>query len=186
MRVWAAHAIFATILLGSLAARERSAEPPPNSLLESAVLRIAGAHGWGLREYRAISGMTSRLLVFEAPGCSQPVIVSLRLSTFEDDILGGAVPQRGYTRHYLYFDRSWDTPHPRAAAIQQMKYAALAKLGLTDYAPSWYLLLVEAPSDCRAAADMDWRSVWRRDYLATRRIPPLRPISTDNGGPRTR
>lgn len=184
MRVWAAHAIFATILMGSLAARERSAEPPSNSLLESIVIRIAGAHGWSLREYRAISGMTSRLLVFEAPGCLQPVRVSFRLSTFEDDILGDAVPHRGYTRRYVYFDHSWDTPHPRAAVIQQMKYAALAKLGLTDYAPSWYLLLVEAPSDCRAATAMDWRPVWTRDSVAAGASAALHPISTGDGGPR--
>ena len=89
--------------------------------------------------------------------------VSLRLSsTFEEQTLLEYVPEPGYVRRYVYFDRIWDTPDHRAAALQRMKYAALAMFGLTEYAPSWYLLLIEAPSNCRAAQAIDWRSVWNR------------------------
>jgi len=168
VRVWPAHAIFATILVGSLAAREQAAKPIDDSLslLEPAVLRVAGSRGWGFREYRTNSGMVSRTLVFEAPGCSQPVEVSLRLSTFEEETLAESAPEPGYLRRYIYFDQTWDTPDPRAAVVQRMKYAALATFGLTKYTPSWYLLQVEAPPNCRAAKATDWRSIWNRDDLA--------------------
>jgi hypothetical protein len=119
-----------------------------------------------LREYKKTSGMTSRTLVFEAPGCSQPVTVSARLSTFEEESLMEHDPVQGYTRRYIYFDRSWDTPEPRAAFAQRMKYSALAMFGLTEYVPSRYLILVEAPKNCRAAEAIDWRSAWKRSYLA--------------------
>ncbi|HZZ62584.1 MAG TPA: hypothetical protein VFE63_15695 [Roseiarcus sp.] len=38
--------------------------------------------------------------------------------------------------------------------------------GLTEYAPSRRLLLVEAPVDCPAAKTVDWRSIWDRPNLA--------------------
>jgi hypothetical protein len=47
-----------------------------------------------------------------------------------------------------------------------MKYRVLATFGLTEYTPSWYLILVETPKNCRTAAAIDWRSVWNRNYLA--------------------
>jgi hypothetical protein len=49
--------------------------------------------------------------------------------------------------------------------VQRMKYKSLAVLGLTEYAPSRRLLLIEAPTDCRAAQTIDWRSVWNRRNL---------------------
>ncbi|MBV8104957.1 MAG: hypothetical protein JO223_10105 [Hyphomicrobiales bacterium] len=76
-----------------------------------------------------------------------------------------SAPEQGYTRRYIYFNRSWDTPDPRAAFVQRMKYGVLAAFGLTEYVPSWYLILVETPKNCRTAAAVDWRSVWNRNYL---------------------
>ncbi|MBV9288383.1 MAG: hypothetical protein JO288_11285 [Hyphomicrobiales bacterium] len=111
-------------------------------------------------------------LVFEAPGCSLPVQVSPRLSNFEEESLMDYAPEQGYTRRYLYFDRSWDKPAPRAAFLQRMKYWALAMFGLTDYTPSRYLILVEAPKNCQSAEAVDWRSVWKRDYLAGAKTAP--------------
>ncbi len=150
MRISVAHAVFAAILVGSLATRELAAEPPPDSAsLEPAVLRVAGSYGWGFRGYKKTSGMISRALVFDAPGCWQPVRVSLRLATFEEQALLEPAPQPGYSRHYVYFDQAWDAPNPWGAFVQRMKYGALAVFGLTTYLPSRYLLLVEAPEDCR-------------------------------------
>ncbi len=162
MRFSAPHAVFAAILVGSLAARALSANAflDEASVLEPGVLRVAGSHGLGLREYRTTGGMVSRALVFQAPDCSQPVYVSLRLSTFEEQTLLESAPERGYSRRYIYFDRTWDTPDPWAAFAQRMKYAALSVFGLTRYVPSRYLLSVEAPVDCRAVEAIDWRYVW--------------------------
>ena len=167
MRAWAAHAVFAAILLGSLATQERAADTLADSVsLEPAVVRVANSHGWGLREHRITSGMNWPTMVFVAPGCSQPVLVSLRLATFEEETVMQYTTEQGYARRYIYFDRIWDTPDPRAAFVQRMKYGFLAMFGLTEYEPSQYLLLVETPPHCQAAQAIDWGPVWNRDTLA--------------------
>jgi hypothetical protein len=165
MRTWAAHTVFAAMLIGSLVTRERAADALGDNIsLEPAVLRVAGSHDWGLGEHRT-SGLVPTL-VFEAPGCSQPVFVSLRLSSFQEETMMHYAPESGYVRRYIYFDRTWDTPDARATYLQGMKYAVLAKFGMTEYEPSPYLLLVEAPPHCRAAETIDWRPVWGRNTLA--------------------
>jgi hypothetical protein len=177
VRVWAIHAIFAAILVGSLAAKERTAAPFEDSpdLLEPVVLSVAASEGLRLLETGTASKGTPRVLVFEAPGCSHPMRVSLRLWTFEQESLLQRVPDLGYTRRYIYLDRTWDAPNPRAVFFQRMKYKWLAMFGLTEYVPSRYLLLVEAPVDCRAAETIDWRSVWSRRNLAAEVNAPAIP-----------
>ncbi len=133
MRVWAAHAVFAAILVGSLATHQRAADALVDSgSLEPAVLRVARSHDWGLGEHRTTSGTSVPTLVFEAPACSQPVFVSLRLSSFEEETIMQYAPEPGRVRRYIYFDRTWDTPDPRAAFLQRMKYAVLAMFGITN------------------------------------------------------
>ena len=168
MRTWAGHVVFAVVLIGSVAARERGADLPADDvrLLEPAIVRVAGSHGLNFRGYRTTSGIVTRTLVFDAPGCSQPVRVSPRQWTFEEESLRERVPDQAYTRRYIYFDRSWHAPDPQGVFVQGMKYRALAMFGLTDSAPSRYLLLVEAPKNCRGAEAVDWRDVWNRSYLA--------------------
>ena len=167
MRAWAAHAVFAAILLSSIAIRERAADALPDSeSLEPAIVRVAGSHGWGLRDFRPTSTMVSRSLVFDAPGCSHPVLVSLLLSTFEEATIMEYAAEPGYMRRYVYFDQTWATPEPWAAYVQRVKYGVLGLFGLTEYAPSQYLLLVETPVHCQAAAAIDWRTVWNPNYRA--------------------
>ena len=168
VKVWAAaHGVFAAILLASLAVQQRAADVRYDdaSVLEPSILRVASSHGLTLREYRATGGMTPRGLIFEAPGCRQPVQINSLLSTFEEESLMDNAPGHGNAR-YIYFDQSWVSPNPRAAFVQRMKYRALAMFGLTEYVPSKYLLRVEAPIDCQTVADIDWSSVWSRKYLA--------------------
>jgi hypothetical protein len=169
VRVWAVHAIFAAILVASLAEKERTAAPFEDSpdLLEPVVLRVAASQGLRLSEIRTASKGNPRVMVFDPPGCSHPMRVSLRLSTFEQESLLQSIPEPGYLRRYIYLDRTWNAPDPRAVFVERMKYKLLAVLGLTEYAPSGYLLLVEAPADCPAAETMDWRPVWNRHNLAT-------------------
>ena len=48
MRAWAAHAVFAAILLSSIAIRERAADALPDSeRLEPAIVHVAGSHRLG-------------------------------------------------------------------------------------------------------------------------------------------
>ncbi len=170
MRARAAHAVFAAILLGSIAIRDRAADTLPDSeSLEPAILRVAGSHGWSLRDYRPTSTMASRSLVFDVPGCSHPALVSLLLSTFEEATLMEDAAEPGYTRRYVYFDQTWATPEPWAAFVLRVKYEVLGMFGLAEYAPSHNLLLVESPVDCQAAAAIDWRTVWNPNYRAATR-----------------
>jgi hypothetical protein len=168
MRVWLAHAIFAAILAGSLAAQGRAAGAPDDTptLFEPAILSVARSHGLTLRESRTMPGMMSPTLIFEAPGCLKPVQVNLHLWTFEEQILTESAPQAGAIRRYVYLDRTWDAPDRLAVFVQRMKYRALATFGLTEYVPSQYFLLLEAPADCHVAEAIDWRSIWNREYLA--------------------
>jgi hypothetical protein len=63
MRFWAAHAVFAAVLVGTLASRERSAEPPIDDAgLESVVLSVARSQGLGFREYRNSDSLWRRVL----------------------------------------------------------------------------------------------------------------------------
>lgn len=65
--------------------------------------------------------------------------------------------------------------HLRRGAVTafRLKYATLAPFGLTKYAPSWYLLQVEAPTNCHAAQAVDWSPVWNSDGLAPIPAPKL-------------
>ena len=85
MRLWAAHAVFTAVLVGSLASRERSTEAPIDQAgLESVVVSVARSQGLGFREYRTNDTGGGRTMVFDVPGCSDPVLVTWRQATFED------------------------------------------------------------------------------------------------------
>ena len=166
MKFWA-HAVFAAILIGSLASRERSVEPPVTDAgVGSVVLSVARSQGLSLREYRTSAANGERIMVFDVPGCAEPTSVILRLATFEDQATTELSTPHGYQKQYVYFDRKWDRPRPWAVSIQRMKYSLLALFGRTDYATSNLVLEVEASRECPAAESIDWRPVWSRAYLA--------------------
>jgi len=163
MRLWAAHAVFAAVLVGSLASRERSAEAPiDHAGLESVVLSVARSQGLGFREYRTNDTGGGRTMVFNVPGCSRPVLVTWRQATFEDAAATESAPGPDYRQQYVYFDQKWNSPDRWAVSIQRMKYSLLAMFGRTDYATSSLVLQVETPRDCPAAESLDWRPAWSR------------------------
>ena len=170
MRAWPLHIVFATILVGSLAAKERAADvvvEVDNGALEAAVTRVARSHGLAFREYLTFAGNVPAL-AFEAPGCSRPVLVVLRV-TFDYEPVMQSARGQGDLLRYVYIDRSWEKPDRLAFFVDRMKYAALATFGLTRYVPSGHLLLVESPPRCQAADAIDWRNVWDRDYVGAGR-----------------
>jgi hypothetical protein len=168
MRAWAVHVAFASILVGSLAAKGRTTDVLlERGSLEPAVLRVAQSHGLAFREYETISDMGRRALVFEAPGCAEPVRVVLRATTFEEEPFTELAPERNYVHRYIYIEHTWDHPDRLAVWIQRMKYEVLATFSQTQYIPSWHLLQVELPPGCQVADAIDWRTVWNRDYLAS-------------------
>jgi hypothetical protein len=163
-----AHGVFAAILVGSLASRERSGEAPVGSAaLESAALSVARSQGLGFREYRASDTDWGRTMAFDVRGCSAPLLATWRPATFEDEATAQSAPLAGYQQSFVYFDRKWKRPNRWAVSIQRMKYGLLALLGRTDYATSGFVLQVEAPEACPAAGRLDWRAAWSRTGLAT-------------------
>jgi hypothetical protein len=172
MRAWPLHVVFATILAGSLAAKERAADvlvDLDDTDRERAVTRVAQSHGLAFRDYATLPGTHDRALAFEAQGCPQPVLVVLRVQ-FDAEALLSFAREQGDALRYVYIDRSWEKPDRLAFFVERMKYAALATFGLTRYVPSGHLLLVDSPSQCEAITDaIDWRNVWNRDYVGNMR-----------------
>lgn len=166
MKAWPLHLVFATILVGSLAAKERSADAlvDVDTLeLETAVKRVAQSHGLAFGEHVTIAGNVPAL-AFEAPGCSRPLLVVMHV-TFDFEPLAQSIREQGDALRYIYLDSSWEKPDRLAFFVERMKYAALATFGLTRYAPSGHLLMIGSPPGCRAADAVEWRNVWNRDYL---------------------
>jgi hypothetical protein len=170
MKPWPLHVVFATILVGSLAAKERTADmlvDVDDLNRETAVMHVARAHGLVFREDVTITGNV-RALAFDVPHCSRPVLVVLRVS-FDEEPLVQSIREQVDTLRYTYIGRSWERPNRLAFFVERMKYAALATFGLTRYVPSGHLLLVASPSRCRVADAIDWRNVWNRDYVGAAR-----------------
>jgi len=172
MRAWPLHVVFSTILLGSLAGKERAIDvlEADDATLQTAAARIGQLQGLDFREYAKVAGNLP-VVVFEAPGCSEPVLVVAHMF-FEEEPVMHVARDRGNIVRYVYIDRVWDKPDRLARLVERMKYAALASFGLTPYVPWGHLLLVASPPRCEVAAAIDWRNMWNRDYIATVRADP--------------
>jgi hypothetical protein len=167
MRAWPSHIVFAAILVGSLAARDRTADLLVESgNLQAAIIRVARERGLPFRGYTTIQDTDIRGLKFAAPGCTHPLLVVLLPTNFDQEWLARSAREPDYLLRYVYIERNWDKASPMAVVVERAKYAALAVFGLTRYVPSWHLLLVESPPDCQAVNDIDFRLAWSRDYLA--------------------
>jgi hypothetical protein len=166
MRAWPLHLVFSTILLGSLSGKERAVDLDhvDGVILQTAVSRIAQSQGLDFREYVSVAGFLPAV-VFEAPGCSGPVLVVARVF-FDEEPLMNFAREQGDDIRFVYVDRSWEKPDHLAFLVERMKYAALASFGLTRYMSAGRLLLVASPPRCEIAAAIDWRNVWNRDYIA--------------------
>jgi hypothetical protein len=169
MRAWPLHVVFSTILLGSLAGKERPVDLDhvDGAILQTAVARIAQSQGLNFREYISVAGFLPAV-VFEAPGCSGPVLVVASVA-FDEEPLMAFAREQGDDIRFVYIDRSWEKPDRLAFLVERMKYAALAGFGLTRYMPFGRLLLVASPPRCEIAAAIDWRNVWNRDYVGASR-----------------
>ena len=118
MRVWA-HAVFAAVLVGSLASRERSAEAPIDGAgLKLAALRVARAQGLAFREYRASDTDWGRTMAFGVTGCLLPLLATWRPATFEDEATVDRPLDRATISRYVYFDRKWSNPNRWAVSIR--------------------------------------------------------------------
>jgi len=172
MRAWPARVIFASLLVGSLAAKDRTTDVLVESgSLEPAVIRIAQSGGLAFRQRTTIKGTDIPALVFDAAGCSQPVLVALLSLTLEEEPAIRSAREPGYALRYFYIERSWEEPPRVAVYVERIKYAALAVLDLTRYTPFRQVLLVETPPHCSAAGDVDWGGIWQRAPTSRSDLP---------------
>jgi hypothetical protein len=180
MRAWPLHVVFASILVGSLAAKELAAEAPADPAdFEPAIIRVARAQGLAFREYTTLTGTDYGAMAFKAPGCSRPVFVAVLEENLDRRAILGLGGDEGDLLRYVYIDRSWDKPDRLAFYVQRMKYALLKTFRLTRYDPNPRILFVDAPSQCEIVDRIDWRNAWNRDYLAAMRADAA--AATDPG-----
>jgi hypothetical protein len=105
--------------------------------------------------------------MFEAAGCSRPVMLVIMTVTLDQEpILVLSAREHGDVVRYVYINHTWDKPDRLAIFAERMKYAALATFGLTQFVPSWHLLLIMSSSQCHVADAIDWRLVWSREFNA--------------------
>jgi hypothetical protein len=162
MRAWPVRILLVSILVGSLAAKVRTPDVlAEDHRLEAAIIRVAQSGGLTFHQNSTISGTDIRTLVFDAEGCSQPVLIALLSLTFAEEPTVRSTREPGYALKYFYIERSWADPPRLTVYFERVKYVALAMLGLTQFTPSRQVLLVESPPRCSVASDINWQGVWQ-------------------------
>ena len=176
MRAWPLHIVFASMLIGSLAAKEFATDAPVDSAdFEPAVIRVARAQGLAFREYATLTGTDIRAMVFEASGCPRPLQVIVLQAGLEREAIVHLDGEDDDVLRYVYIGRSWEKLDRLVLYVERMKYALLKTFRLTRYDPDPRVLLVESSSRCQVADRIDWRSAWNRDYLAAIRADAEAP-----------
>jgi hypothetical protein len=120
MRAWAAaHLVFSTILLGSLAGNERAVDvlEAGDVTLQTTAARIGQSQGLDFREYAKIAGNIP-IVVFEAPGCFGPVLVIAPMILDEEPVMRFVREQDDIIR-YVYIDRTWEKPERLALLVER-------------------------------------------------------------------
>jgi hypothetical protein len=170
MKTYLAHTLFGIILVGSLIMRERLGDMLAESdNLEKAVMRLAQSHDLVFREFATMTYTDIRTILFDVRHCDGPVSAALLPITLEQEPLMRFSNANGRQniRRYIYFDRSWSEPHYLAMFMERGKHAILAALGMTVFAPSKAMLLIESPPGCQITDTIDWQTLWNRDYLSS-------------------
>ncbi len=174
MKARAAHLFFAALLLGSVIANRRAGETPPDEArLTAAVIAVAEAHGFALRQPVTLANGAFAALAFAGKGCAEPIAVALLPVAFDDAPLLRAAEPKGRRTTYFYYGRHWHEPSRPAIFWERKRNRALALFGLTPYSGAEFLLAVDAPRACGEVDAIDWRPVWRRDFLTA--LPAVSP-----------
>ena len=56
-------------------------------------------------------------MMFSVAGCSEPMLVTWRSATFEDEAATESAPGQDYQQQYVYFDRKWNRPNLWAVSL---------------------------------------------------------------------
>ena len=162
MRAWPARVLLASLLIGSLAIKAGTGGVfAEDHSFEAAVIRVAQSGRLTLHQNNIITGTDIRTLIFDAAGCSRPVLAALLSLSFEEEPIVRSAREPGYALQYFYIERSWAEPPRLTIYVERVKYIVLGILGLTQFTPSRQVLLVESPPRCSAASDVKWQNVWQ-------------------------
>jgi hypothetical protein len=168
MKARMGHALFALVLGGSVLANARPTHPPAEAeQLVAAVINVARSHDLTLRGRTTLANHLVDALIFDARGCSEPIMVALLSVLAEQTPLLEAQNLEGRTLRFVFYDRRWLTPSRALIVWERKKQTALAVFGLTRFVPSEYMLAIAASPGCKAADTIDWQNVWDRRYLAS-------------------
>jgi hypothetical protein len=167
MKARMGHALFALVLGGSVLANARPTQPPAEAeQLVAAVINVARSHDLTLRGRTTLAMVDA--LIFDARGCSEPIMVALLSMRAEQaPLLGEAQSLEGRTLRFVFYDRRWLTPSRALIVWERKKQMALAVFGLSRFVSSEYMLAIAASPGCKAADTIDWQNVWDRRYLAS-------------------
>jgi len=170
MTKWGIHALFAVLLLASIATNfsGRAIGAAHNEFssedVSTAVLRLAQTHGMVLQTTAKGDGVSA--LTFRAPGCPDPVLLAPVDINLEQLPLVPQLSGDTYAVRYAYLDRVWDKPDRASLYLQWKFHRALQLIGLSRYLPLPYVLLIQAPPDCRSVQPLDWSPIWQPSYVA--------------------
>jgi hypothetical protein len=167
MKGWLLHTIFAVILITSVAANGRAGDVLSEAVdIEPAIIRAAQSRGMTLLKKPA-NTEPDQTLIFDAPACARPVLISLLFVTFDQEPLVREVGEPGDLVRFIYLDHSWSAlPNRLTVFLERKKHQALELFGLTPYVPLRYMLRLSWAPGCEIVRSVDWRIVWKRDYLA--------------------
>src|SRR5690242_6187011 len=99
-------------------------------------------------------------MCWRAPAFAQSTTSNIvSLCAFEEELLVRTIDGQDQLVRYIYLDRTWSAPDPRAVFFEWKKHKALALFGIKKFMPSRYVLRIASPPGCEIAQAIDWQVV---------------------------
>lgn len=161
MRAWATRVLFASLLLGALAARIQASHEPSEYDVRPAVAAMLSSRGIAARIMPSEDSALLKAVAFDAPQCGGRIDVFPVRLNLQEGPLFDAVVGAGRERRIAYLGRTWEAPSRLDLRLEWLKHKALSVLGLNPYTASTTALLVASPKDCALARSIDWAPFWQ-------------------------
>jgi hypothetical protein len=165
--------VLRTILAGLLIATISAKIWRPHNITEvdtrAAVVALVTGQGWSAYDEAATSpNSLGKAINFWAPECEAlgqvfAIDLGLQLAPMLDGVI-----RPGYTRRFVYIDRTWLTEDRFGMRLEWLKYRVLSIFGLGRYVANETALVIAEPHDCRVADKVGWSAVWERRTRSTR------------------
>ena len=161
MRAWAIRALFATLLLGALAARIQASHEPVEYDVRPAVADLLTSRGIAAQIMPSADSALLKAVSFDAPQCGGRIdVFPVRLSLQEGPLFDAAVGA-GRERRIAYLGRTWEAPSRLDLRVEWLKYKVLSVVGLSPYTASTTALLIASPKGCALTRSIDWAPFWQ-------------------------